>query len=138
MLADPEMEVPSAVLAGFEVPRPLKSEARFGGGSEVCRASNQPGHVLREHIEYLAGSVAASESLWICRECGEIPVPSRRQFAVLHLVEMIGQHGILGLVLSEFGHPRLAQRVSPPAHPLLKMFADSVGYEKLSILGPAV
>src|SRR5207253_11252266 len=55
VLADTEMQITPAVAASLEVASAFKLQPGSVGSRKVCRSANQPGHILRESVENLAG-----------------------------------------------------------------------------------
>src|SRR5580658_4738110 len=53
MLANAEMEVAPRVAASLEVARSFKLQRSFVRSSQVGRAADQPGNILRQHVQHL-------------------------------------------------------------------------------------
>ena len=70
VLANTEVHVAAAGVVRCQVSRALEGESSLGGGSQVARASDQPGQVLRDRIQRLARRVAAGHSLGITGKTG--------------------------------------------------------------------
>src|SRR4030095_5386132 len=88
VLTDSEMEILTAWGPGLEASRALVRQGGLVRRPEVRRAAEQPRDVLREHVEHLARSAPAGDALGIRREDGEIAIPSLRQVASLHLIDL--------------------------------------------------
>src|SRR5262245_61181552 len=57
---------------------------------------------------------------------------------MLHLVQLIGQIGMLGAVSFHAAEPVVAQRLAASPDAGLEVVVDAVGNEELCVLGPAV
>ncbi len=138
VLANAEMQVAPAERARFEVAGALEGQQRLVRRAEVGRAAHEPRDILREHVEHLAGSIAARDALGVGREGRQALVPSLRQLAPLHQVDL-GRE------------PRIARPVDlkqlvPACMGLGATRADSGGealahglrHQELGVLGPTV
>jgi hypothetical protein len=63
MLADAEVQVLAAAILGFEISRTLELERGLVGWPEVRRPAEEPGDVLREHVQNLARRVPSGNAL---------------------------------------------------------------------------
>src|SRR5262245_15322810 len=88
MLANAEMQVSSAAIVRLEVSGALERQGGLVGRAEIRRSAQQPGNVLRKHVEHFAGRVAPCDSLWVGGKRGEPAIPSGRQLASLHQVDL--------------------------------------------------
>ena len=96
VLADAEVEVAAAVAVGLEVAGALEREAGLGGGGQVGRAADQPGHVLgRSRSAPCRDASRLARPLASAGKRRKVLVPAVGQLAVLHLLELVGQLGIL-------------------------------------------
>ena len=138
MLADAEVQVAAAGVRGAEVAGPLERQPRLAGRGQVRRAAHQPGHVLRQGVEHLAGGVARGLALGVGREGRQVLVPALGELAALHPVEVVGQLGVLLAVLLEAGAPGLVQLPAALADAVAEVLVDAVGHEELGVLRPAV
>ena len=86
MFAKAEVQISAAKGAGFEVPGSFELQRGFGGRGEIRRSAQQPRHVLREHVEHLARSLASRDALRIGGKCGQPRIPSARQLTALHQI----------------------------------------------------
>src|SRR5262249_26159134 len=91
MLADAEMQVSAAGGAGLEVSGSLEGEQRLVGGAEIGRSSKQPGDVLRENVENLARCIAPGNAFRVGGKDRQTPIPSLRQLAPLHQINLGGE-----------------------------------------------
>ena len=138
MLADAEVEVAARVIAGLEVAGAVESQARLGGRGQVGRAAHQPGDVPGDRVQDQARRVPSGHPLAVGGEGRQARIPAVGELAMLHPVELVGQLGVLGLVLLDPAEPGIAQLLATPAHPLVEVLVDAVGHEELGVLGPAV
>jgi hypothetical protein len=100
VLANAEMQVLPAGLPAWKSPAPGKSTGLVRR-PEVGRAAQEPGDVLRQHVQHLARGVAPGDALGIGGKDGQVAIPSRGQFAPLHLVDLGRELGKLGPVGGE-------------------------------------
>ena len=126
-------------VAAWKSPAPAKVERGLGRWAEVRGAAEEPGDVLREHVQHLARGVAAGDPLRVGGEDREVPVPAGGQLAPLHLVDLGGELGVLrrGRRRRASVHCRAGLR-APRADPGGEVLAHAVGHEELRVLGPAV
>src|SRR5215470_16825109 len=59
VLADPEMQILAVRRLGLKVSRALVGQRGLVRWPEVCRSTQEPRDVLREHVEHFAGRVPA-------------------------------------------------------------------------------
>src|SRR5579884_4238047 len=90
MFADAEMKVAPAIMIRLKITSAIKGKASLGGRSQISRAANQPGNILRNHIQYFCRGIAAGDAFFISREGGDIFVPSVRKFTALHARKVVG------------------------------------------------
>src|SRR5208337_1327801 len=83
VLANAEVQVPSSVAAGLEIARAFEGQQGLVGWTEITRASQEPGDVLRQNVQHLAGGVTARHAFGIGCENRQVAVPSRGQLALL-------------------------------------------------------
>ena len=95
VLADPEVKVSAARTLRLEVAGVGKLQRGLVRGTEVGRAAEKPGNVLREHVEHLPGSIAAGQPLGIGWKRREIAVPAGGKLATLHRLDFSGKGGML-------------------------------------------
>src|SRR5581483_7114151 len=138
VLANAKVKIAAVVVVSLEIACSLKCEASFRRRKQIRRPADKPWHILRQHVQYLAGRFAGSEALGIGRKGGKVFVTAVRELATLHALPLVGHVGILPLVLLEFGIPFVAKLMAPSTDALAKMFFYPVRNEKFSILGPAV
>src|SRR5262245_60492336 len=119
MLANPEMQVLPARVVRLEVSRALVFECGLVRRTQVRRAPQQPRDVLGEDVEDLPRSVAPGDSLRVGRKDGEMAIPTGRQFAPLHLIDLNCQLGKLGAVTRK--------EIGPPPVELIAALADARG-----------
>ena len=78
MFAYAEVQVSAGIVRGLEIAASVEGESGLGGGSQVGGATDQPGHVLPDGIQHLAGRFSGGKALGIGREAGKILVPALR------------------------------------------------------------
>ena len=88
VFADAIMQILSAVIAGLEISGTFVFQRGPVRGAEVRRAADQPGNILRQHIQHLAGSIAPGDAFRVGGKDGQIAVPACGNFAPLHLVNL--------------------------------------------------
>ena len=141
VLADAEVEVPAARgRRPRSRPRPRTSSVRLVRRPEVGRAAEEPGHVLREHVEHLARGVAPGDALRVGRKDRQVAVPAVRQLAPLHLLDLGGElRDTSRGSAAKSSVPRRA-RASAPRAPMPggEVLAHAVGHQELRVLRPAV
>src|SRR6185312_1260101 len=137
MLADAEMEIASARAARLEVARTGELKRRLVRGAEVRRAAEEPGNVLGEHVQHLARGIAPGDALRIGRKARQVAVPSRRQLAPLHLVDLGSELRILRAVVGEQRLPASSRLRAARPDAGIECRHDAVGYEELGIFRPA-
>ena len=138
VLANTEVEVPTAVVVGLEISRISEREPRFCGWSEIGSAAHQPWDILRQNVQRFARSVASSHAFRVGGEHGKVLIPAVRQFALLHLIERASQIRELLLVVAEQGFPLAAQALSALTDAFAKVFAHTIGHQKFGIFWPAI
>src|SRR3974377_1500149 len=95
------MEVSAAGRSWLELPAAPEFKRGFFGRAETRRSPNEPGNVLRKHIQNLARSIPPSDPFGIRRKDREIAVPAFRQFAPLHEADFVGELRIFAFVAGE-------------------------------------
>src|SRR5262245_392815 len=103
------MQVAAAWSRGLEIAGARKGKRGPVRRAEVGRSSQEPRNVLGDHVEYLAGGVAPGDALGIGREARQVAVPSGRELAALHLIDL---GGALGELAAVGGKERLPPRAS--------------------------
>src|SRR5439155_3207522 len=88
--------------------------------------------------ENLARAVTRSNTLGISRKRRQILVPAIWKLAMLHPVDLVSKFGESLRVGVEQFFPSVAKLAAAFPDSLLKVFADSVRYQKLGILRPAI
>src|SRR5262245_31060305 len=126
MFSNAEMKVATFGCLGFEVAGALEFEERLGGRPKVRRAAQEPGDVLGEHVQDLAGGVAPGDAFGVRREARQVAVPRRGQLTPLHLVDLGGELGELPLVGGELPLPLLARRSAASADAGVELLARTV------------
>src|SRR4030095_7590998 len=84
VLPGAEVWVPAGAMLGAEIPGTLEAEARLARGPEVRRSTEQPWHVLGEHVQRLARRVSGREAFGIRDELGQSLVTALRQLPPPH------------------------------------------------------
>src|SRR6266704_2776302 len=106
--------------------------------SEIRRTAEEPGDVLREHVEHLARGVPAGHALRIGREDGKVAVPVGRQLAPLHQLDFVRECSILSPIGLEQVRPPTACRRAARAHPGREVLIDAGGDQEPGVLGPSI
>src|SRR5712691_13217257 len=132
------MEVAACVVLCAEIARAVESKPRLRRRSQVGRPANQPGQTLGQRIEHLTRGVATRHALGIGRKTRQVFVPASGEFAVLHLVEMVGEFWVGLSILLELCHPLPAQAFAALPDARAKVFPNSLGHQELGVLGPVV
>ena len=126
-------------VSGLEIAGALVGQGGLVRRAEIRRAAEEPGDVLREHVQHLAGCLAPRDAFRVGRKDGEIAVPTGREFAPLHLVDFRRQ---VRDTCARYAAKSSVQsrRASAPRAPDAagEVLVDAVGHEELRVLGPAV
>jgi hypothetical protein len=130
------MQVLPAQAVGLEVSGTLVCQGRFVGRTEIRRSPKEPGDVLRKHVEHFARGFPPGDALWVSRKDGEVMAPTGWQLAALHQVDLGRQLGMLSSIGGEEFRPMAPSLRAARAHPGGEVLADTVGDEKLRVLGP--
>src|SRR5579884_295896 len=138
MFADAEMKVAPAIMIRLKITSAVKSKARFGGRSQISRAANQPGNILRNHIQYFCRGIAAGDALFISREGWDVFVPSVRKFTALHARKMVSAFRRIFLESIKERFPLRAQLAPTLPNAFRKVFTDTIRYVKLGIFRPTI
>src|SRR5262249_32296831 len=138
VFTDAEMQILAARSVRLETAGALIGQGGFVRRCEVCRAAQQPGDVLGEHVQHLAGRVTPGESFRIGRERGEVAIPTGGQLAALHLIDLGCERGKLRSVGREELGPFFASFRAPLADAGSEVLVYAGGHEKLRVFGPAV
>ena len=125
-------------LPGLEVSRALVRQRGLVRRAEIRRAAEEPGNVLREHVEHLARGFPAGDALGIRREDREVAIPSRRQLAPLHLVDLGRQFGIRVRMTRRALSTGGARPGAPRTDAGREVLADAVGNQELRVFRPSV
>ena len=88
VLANAEVQIPAAARARLEVAGALEGQDRLVRGTEIRRAAEQPGDVLRQHVEHFPRGVAPRDAFGIGRKDGQTAIPSGRQLTALHQIDL--------------------------------------------------
>jgi hypothetical protein len=138
MLADAEMQVFPCRVIGLEVSRALVCQRRLVRRSKIRGTPEEPGDVLRQHVQRLARRVSPRDSFGIGWKDGQVAVPAGRQFPPLHQCNLGRTFGVLGAIGGKAFRPLAPRLSAAPSYPSSKMVVDAIGHKKLGILGPAV
>src|SRR5215831_17870705 len=98
MFANAEMQIASAGRLRLKVASVREGKTRLGGRRQVGRTTNQPRMTLRDCIEDLARRLASGETFGVGREGWQVRVPSGRQIAPLHPIDLVGELRVLSPV----------------------------------------
>src|SRR5207237_3112277 len=102
------------------------------------RSPEEPGNVLSKNVQCLARRVPSRDPLGIGWKDGKVAIPTGRQFAPLHQLDLVSELGIFRSISGEEFGP-LPPRISPArSYSGSKMLVDAVGHKELRVLGPAV
>src|SRR5438094_693122 len=138
MLPNAEMQIFSRRVIGLEVSRALIREGSLVRRSEIRRTPEEPGYVLSKNVQRLTRSVPSRDPLGIGWKDGKVAIPTGRQFAPLHQLDLVSELGIFRSISGEEFGP-LPPRISPArSYSGSKMLIDAVGHKELRVLGPAV
>src|ERR1700722_1509589 len=132
------MEVLSAGIVGLKISRTLVLQSGLVRWTEIRGAAEEPWYVLREKVKRCARGFSAGQTLLISRKNGEIAVPTNRQFAPLHLVNLTSQFWVFIGVDCEELCPLAMGFCPADTDSIGKVLADVVRDEKLSILRPSI
>src|SRR5215471_16409266 len=138
MLADAEMQISAAGSARLEITCALKREQRLVGGAEIRRSTEQPGDVLGKNIEDLTGGIAPGDAFRIGRKNRQALIPSPRQLALLHQVDLVCELRIFRAISCKELAPLTAGFFPTRANFGGEVLAHRIGNEKLRVLRPAV
>ena len=122
----------------LEVPGAFVGQQSLVRRPEIRRAAHEPGHVWRQDVEDLARGLASGDTFRVRREDREVLVPSHGKLALLHLVDLGRELGILGTVVGRTLLPLFAGCGAAGANPGREVLAHAVGHEELRLFGPAV
>ena len=139
VLANAEMQIPAAGVVGLEIAGAGEFERGPVRGPEIGRAAQEPGDVLRKHVEHLARRRRGRRCPWrSAGKTGRLRSHPVGQLAALHLVDLGGEIGILRAIAGEQRLPadRALRRRAPDAGG--EMLADAVRHQELRVLRPAV
>ena len=125
-------------LSAWKSPAPSIRQGGLVRRSKIRRASEEPGNVLREHVQHLARGFPPGDALRVGRKDGEVAVPTGRQLAPLHQIDLGRQFGILGAIGCEEFRPLAPSLRAARADPGREVLVDTVGDEKLRVFGPSV
>ena len=90
-------------------------------------------------LRTLPEEIARGHALRVGRERRQVLVPAVGQLAVLHLVELVGEVGILRpCTASSWANQASRSCLAAFADALLEVVVDAVGHEELGVFGPAV
>jgi hypothetical protein len=93
------MEVAATAIVGLELAGIVERQPRLRGGCEVSGAAHQPRDVLGDRVQHLSRRVPAGDALRVGWERGNVGVPSVRELAALDPPDLVGEVGMLGLIL---------------------------------------
>src|ERR1700730_10928337 len=88
--------------------------------------------------EHFARGFPPGDAPWVSRKDGEVTVPTGWQLAALHQVDLGRQLGMLSSIGTEEFRPVAPSPRPARPPPADEVLADTVGDEKLRILGPSV
>src|SRR5437867_4021382 len=94
MLADAEVQVFPCRVIGLEVSRALIREGSLVRRSKIRRTPEKPGDVLSKNVQRLTRSVPPRDPLGIGWKDGKVAIPTGRQFAPLHQLDLVSELGI--------------------------------------------
>ena len=123
--------------SGWKSPAPSKVRRVFVEGARSAAPPEQPGHVLGDGVEDLAGRVAARDALRVGRERRDVRVPALGKLAPLHPLDLVGEVGMRRAVVLERRLPRLARLAPALPDALGEVLVDAVRHEERRVLGPA-
>src|SRR5262245_15054653 len=132
------MQVAAAWSRGLEIAGARKGKRGPVRRGEVGRSSQEPRNSLCDHSKYLAGVFAPGDALGIGREARQVTVPSGRELAALHLIDLGGEIGKLAAVVGKERLPPRARGSPARADAGIELFAHPVGNEKLRVFRPAI
>src|ERR1051325_3024857 len=138
VLANSVMEISAARTGGLEMPRSLEGQGGLVRRPEIGRSTEEPGDILREYIQDLARGLAPGDPFWVSREDRKVAVPARRQFATLNQIDLVREFGKFGPISAEKLGPLTTGLLAARADTPSEMCIDTVGYEKLRLLGPSI
>src|SRR4030095_10028880 len=98
------MQVLSVAAVGLEISRAVVFESRLVRRSQICRAAEKPGDVLRYDVEHRTGCVPSGDALGVGWKDWEILSPAGRQLPPLHLIDLGREIRMLGAVGLEQVH----------------------------------
>src|SRR3989442_11243335 len=102
------------------------------------RPAKSLGNAFGTRSERVARGLRSRHALGIGRKTRQVFVPASGEFAMLHLVEMVGEFRVGLSILLELCHPLPAQAFAALPDARAKVFPDSFGHQELGVLGPAV
>ncbi len=126
-------------IVGLEISCAFIFQSGFVRWAEIRRAAEEPGDVLRQHVQHLARGFPAGDALRIGRENREIAVPVRRELAPLHLVNL-GSRDLDTWRGRQRRVPSIGRRAFAPrcADAGREVLADAIRHEELRVFGPSV
>ena len=132
------MQISAAGRVRFEISGAFKCQRRLVRGAEIARAADQPGDVLRQHVEHLAGCLAPGDALGVGGEDRQLVVPAVRQLAPLHLADLRRQPRVSGTIGGETFCPDAMCIPAARADALIEAPAHRLGHEEFCLFRPAV
>ena len=98
VLPHAEMKVAAAVATVVfgcsKSPAPVECQPCLGGGPQVRRPTQQPGHSRGDGVEHLARRIATGDALGSGGKVGRSRSQPARQGARAHLIELAGKLGV--------------------------------------------
>src|SRR5258708_34291481 len=89
MLANTEMQVAPAILAGLKIARTFEVQSGFRRRRQVGRPAHEPWDALCKDSECLAAGVPPTHALLIRRKYRQVPIPTPGQLTALHLLDLL-------------------------------------------------
>src|SRR5262245_55413192 len=132
------MQVAATWTIRFEIAGAFEREVRFCGWCKIGRAADQPRVSRRDGIEDLARRVAAGNPFRVGGKGREAAVPTIRELAPLHALDLLGELRVLLAIRREQRRPRLASAAAALTDAIAKMLTHPVGDEKLCIFRPTI
>src|SRR5215469_8242648 len=138
MFADTKVQILSARSVRLEISGSIEGQQGFVRRTEISGATQEPGNILREHVQRFPRSVASSDAFGVGRKHGQVPIPSGRKLAPLHEFNLKREIRKLGAVRPEHLGPLATSFQTARSNSGVEVLVDTVRNVEFCVFGPAV